>query len=245
MRCTATLAVLGLLALVSGCATGPATVRPYASMPDVDQARRQAGLVVEGEVVRTENTEPLPLADEGPSAFPFGHTANKVAYRTRVTAKVKKVLKGAAAPDSTVDFWFISPSDHADATVLLDSSLPAVMDGDRLRVFLENRGGQWWLVAHERWYRDAAFQPYVVRGPVRNPSARFIMIEGTPATGAEAGVVPGAAAGTTPATGAPATGATAPSQPAAPATPATPRQRFPARTRPDRSWPPPRQPAAE
>ncbi len=249
--------VIVLAALAAGCAAAQ-TVKPYISLMDMDQAKTQAGLVVEGEVTETEATDTYLAAEPETFAHPLGTLVNEYAYKTRATVKVTKPIKGVAAAGNPVEFWFLSPESHTDPAVLLGRSLPPVMEGDRLRVFLEDRDGEWWLIAHERWYRDAAFQPYEVRGRVKQPGARYVMIPGEAVPGAEAGVataVPGqgAAPGQAAAPGQVTTATpgqgTAPRQAttsrttqpvtAAPKT-TTRKPRFPERVMPDRSWPPPK-----
>jgi len=153
-----------------GCAVP--TVRPYQSMRDVERARSRADLIVQGEVIGTEPGEVVPVANPDPHPFdPLGQIITEYAVRTQVTVQPTEVLKGSAAPDEPVSFWLYSPTHAIDPDVLLGRSLPPVMAGDKLRVFLERRGAAWWLIAHERWYRKPQPVEYYSRsGPLKTPN---------------------------------------------------------------------------
>lgn len=214
---TAVLAGLAVLAALApaGC-TELRRPEPYTSLADVAEAKRRADLVVEGEVLETLPTEtrtsPNPFDD------PFGGPLGECAIKTRVSLNLKRVIKGPEDLKGPVRFLFYSPCYHGDPGVLMGWSLPAAMIGDRLRVFLVKRGDEYWLIAHERWYRQWASAPRVRRGPIREPGARYIEIP-APEPGAEgaavAGAVPGAPAAAVPGQ---TPGAAVPPPPAAAAT---------------------------
>jgi len=220
-RCPAAAGLLALVALLApGCQSE--AVRPYESLPQVEQARRVADLIVEGKVRKTENTDTFAIGAR--TADGFASLSNDSVLKTRVTMDVTEVIK--APPDfrGPVEFWFYSPCLHTDPGVLLGWSLPPAMKGDRLRVFLIQREGEYWLLAHERWYAPPPEQARRVL--IRTPTPRVI----------EVPVGEAGAAGATPGT------AAAPAQPR-PSTPSTTRPPSSSRLQPrDRRWPPPRTP---
>ncbi|HUU93981.1 MAG TPA: hypothetical protein VM238_22540 [Phycisphaerae bacterium] len=256
------LLLVGIATAAAACAAGCAapTVRPYRSMHDIERARSQAGLIVQGEVMGTEPLDVHPVANPYPHPLdPLGQIITEYAVRTRVTVRPTEVIKGSADPAEPVSFWLYSPSHANEPDVLLDRSLSLVMTGDKLRVFLERRGVAWWLIAHERWYRKPQPAEYYAReGPPKSHSVRirYIPAAGAPAGEAGAAVTgePGTVAPGVPAAAAPAQ-ATAPAPGQGAAAPATPpgirsrwvreprerRTRLGDRTTPSRPWPPPRE----
>jgi hypothetical protein len=147
----------GLAAIVCGCAADQA--RPYASLQDTAQARRVADLVVNGEVTEALEAERLPVntfAIDNLSAEPSiaaSHNMDCI-RKTRITMQVAEVVKAPSAVPDRVQFWFESPCYAADPDVLLGEQLPPTFtEGRLLRAYLVSRGGQYWLIAHEPWYR--------------------------------------------------------------------------------------------
>lgn len=206
-------AVLSVAAVVvCGCAAAP-PVRPYESLRDFDQAMRLADMVVEGEVVESKVIETY---TEG-AASTFGDLPTDCARKIRVSLKVTRPIRPEGDLPDSVEFYFFSPSYHADPAVLLDRSLPPVLvAGERLRVFLVERDGQYWLLAHERWYRKPTTGALVRRMPKTLPPVRYF--DPTIGTvfstdGAAATAAPGAPA-PAPATSGTATAGTTGQQPA-------------------------------
>jgi len=253
------LLLVGIATAAAACAGGCAvsTVRPYQSMHDVEEARSRAGLIVQGEVIGTEPLEVHPVANAYPHPLdPLGRIITEYAIRTRVTVRPTEVIEGSADPAEPVSFWFYSPSHANEPDVLLDRSLPPVMMGDKLRVFLERRGAAWWLIAHERWYRKPQPAEYYTRkGPLKGPGVWITYIPGVGVPAGEAGApVTGEAGAVAPGVPATAPGQTAPAEATAPASRTAPgirsrwireprerRTRLQDRSTPSRRWPPPRE----
>ena len=154
-------AILGMLAATAVAAAGCTTqtpIRPYQSISSMGEATRLANLVVEGYVTATDNVEHLPAGDVWSNVF--GKLGQDCVVKTRVTLDVTKVLKcllpgtpslgGPGQAPNPVTFWFYGPCWHGEPEVVLGMSLPAVLtEGRRLRVYLDERDDQYWLIAHE------------------------------------------------------------------------------------------------
>ena len=92
MRRTLVLLGIATATCAGGCAVS--TVRLYRSMHDVEQARSQAGLIVQGEVIGTEPLDAHPVANPYPHPLdPLGQIITEYAVRTRVTLRPTEVIK--------------------------------------------------------------------------------------------------------------------------------------------------------
>jgi hypothetical protein len=183
MRSILTLLAAAVL-LAAGCGGPRDDVRAYATLTDYDRAMQVSEAVVEGEVEATTFRDRVPVGD----AFGLAGSNMDCVRPTRVTMRVRDVLKGSVPGDEPVAFWFLSPCYALDPDVLLGQSLPAVMSGERLRVYLARRQGEWWLQAHQRWYPPAPEQTTAEWSPLLAPGqTRYYEI---PADGAV--IVPGA-----------------------------------------------------
>jgi len=163
---------LMLLAALAAGGCNTQGIRPYASMPDTAEARRVADLVVEGEVAETQPVRRMAVSNAA-AAF-AGQSNIDCITQTRVSLNVVRVLKGPPGIEGQVSFMFYSPCYAMDPTVLMNISLPPILRlGDPLRVYVVNRGGQWWLIAHERWYRHSATAAEPRRRPMSLPGAQY------------------------------------------------------------------------
>jgi len=225
--------ILGVMAgLAALAATGCSTSqdRPYVALQDMDQARRMADLVVEGEVTGTLAADRRPVntfaADMLGSGNPNMSESRNMdcVVKTRTTMNVTRVVKSESPVADTIRFSYESPCYAVDPDVLLGVQLPSVLNrGDKLRAYLQNRGGEFWLIAHEQWYLPPGVNPPQARWTSQGARAFEVPSAAPPATG-EAVAAP-------PSTGAPPSTVALPStttppstgeQPAAPAAPTTP-----------------------
>jgi hypothetical protein len=149
-----------LTTLAGGCAKAGARGgdQPYQSLKDIDLARRTADLVVEGTVTETLAGDRQPVDSFFRESVLAGNPSTAATsntdciVKTRVTLDVARVVKSASTVSGPVRFWFESPCYPDDPAVLLGTELPdALTRGRPMRVYLVDRGGQWWLIAHERW----------------------------------------------------------------------------------------------
>jgi len=180
----ALLSALLAAALAAGCAGED--LRPYAAMQDTEEARRLADLAVEGEVAETQLVRRIPINNA--AAAILGESNIDCITKTRVTLKSTRVLKGPPeGGEGPVSFLFYSPCYDLDPMVVRGASLsPVLRQGDRLRVFLVQRGGEWWLIAHEKWYRKTPPQTATRGGRMALPGRPTYLEEpGEPAPGAE------------------------------------------------------------
>ena len=143
-------ALAAAMALAAGCVQNP--VRPYQTMRSPTLATQEADLVVEGVVARSEDTESYPAGDI--SSNLFGRLGQECVVKTRVALEGRAGREGRrrrGRRQEPLVFWFNAPCFHAEPDVLLNVSLPPVLvEGARLRVYLDDRGGEYWLIAHER-----------------------------------------------------------------------------------------------
>jgi hypothetical protein len=153
-------AFCGMLTILAAAAGGCAQSadRPYQSAKDLELARRSADLVVEGTVTETLAGDRRPVDTFVQQSLLAGNpvtagtTNMDCIVKTRVTLAVAHVVKSASAVSGPVRFWYESPCYAIDPDVMLGSTLSdALTQGRPLRVYLVNRGGEWWLIAHERW----------------------------------------------------------------------------------------------
>jgi hypothetical protein len=146
LGCLFTLA--GLALVVAGCAENP-PIRAYQTIPSLDLAMRTADVAVVGTVEDTEDLEHYPAGSIWSNAL--GKIGQDCVVMVRVSLRVQQVLKGPADLKTPLTFYFYGPCFHAEPGVLLGSMLPPVLTKDRrLKVFLQNQGGQYWLIAHAR-----------------------------------------------------------------------------------------------
>jgi hypothetical protein len=180
--------LLGILATaavaIAGCTT-QTPIRPYQSIASMGEAARQADLVVEGYVTATDNVEHLPAGDMWSNVS--GKLGQDCVVKTRVTLDVTKVVKcllpgtpslgGLGQAPDPITFWFYGPCWHGQPDVVLGMSLPAVLtEGRRLRVYLDERDGQYWLIAHESLPPPSGVAPQrrgpTEQGPATEPKVR-------------------------------------------------------------------------
>jgi hypothetical protein len=136
-----------VLATTAGCMQPP--VQTYETRRDLTAAQAEADLVVEGVVARSEDLESYPAGEIWSNIH--GKLGQECVVKTRAAFDVTRVLKGPAKVGGSILFNFNAPCFHAEPEVLLGLSLPPVLtEGDRLRIYLANRNGEYWLIAHER-----------------------------------------------------------------------------------------------
>jgi hypothetical protein len=131
--------------LATGCAQ---PIKPYETLANTAQAKHDADMIVEGKVVATDDFSHLPQGEIWSNVL--GKMGQACVIKTRITLDATQVLKGTGVK-GPVYAWFYAPCFHAEPDVLMGVSLPAVLtEGDRLRIYLQNRQGEYWLIAHEK-----------------------------------------------------------------------------------------------
>jgi hypothetical protein len=137
--------------LAAGCAS--TTVHPYETMTSMARAQREADVVAEGTVLASDDFEHLPAGEVWSNVL--GKLGQDCVVKTRITLELTRVMKSPGEMKSPIHFWYQAPCFHAEPDVLMGVSLPAVLsEGDRLRVYLERRQGEYWLIAHDKVYAN-------------------------------------------------------------------------------------------
>jgi hypothetical protein len=136
-------AVVGLAALVAGCAQ----VKAYEPIANLGEAEAAAGLIVAGEVQKAETVKHF--AGKEVTSAGLGKVGSDCVAENRVTLKVDRTVKGPKQEVSPVTFLYYSPCFHPEKGIKVENALPAIMQGDKVVVYLEKRDNDWWLIAHK------------------------------------------------------------------------------------------------
>jgi hypothetical protein len=134
---------VGLIALVAGCER----VTAYEPIKDLTKAQDAAGLIVVGDVSKTETVRHFKGRDIETAGF--GKLGTECVSQEKVSLKVGKVVKGPKDVTSPLDFFYNCPCFHPEKGVKVQLALPTIETGDKVVAYLENRQGQWWLISHK------------------------------------------------------------------------------------------------
>ncbi len=143
MKTTISWMVIAAACLAGGCAT---RVEAYKSLSDFKQANAQADLVLIGNVTATKTLDRI-MGDEIRSAN-LGVVGTDCITHETVMLKTLKVIKGTA-PNGPIEIHYYEPCFHPSKGFKLVHQVQAIEKGDHVKVYLVNRDGQWWLIAHD------------------------------------------------------------------------------------------------
>jgi len=135
--------LIAAAALAAGCAQG----QSYTCAKDFGLAAEQAGLIVAGEAAQVDvGRHWLQGEVRGPAGTKLG--TDCVAEQI-VHLKVDRVVKGPPDAPSPLEFRYLGPCFHPAKGAKVERPAPTVLPGDKVMAYLVNRGGQWWLIAHQ------------------------------------------------------------------------------------------------
>ena len=135
--------LIAAAALAAGCAQG----QSYTCAKDFGLAAEQAGLIVAGEAAQVDvGRHWLQGEVRGAAGQRLG--TDCVAEQI-VKLKVDRVVKGPPDAPSPLEFRYLGPCFHPAKGAKVERPAPAVLPGDKVMAYLVNRGGQWWLIAHQ------------------------------------------------------------------------------------------------
>ena len=139
--------VVGVLIAAAALAAGCARGQSYTCAKDFGVAAEQAGLIASGEAAQVDvGRHWLQGEVRGAAGQRLG--TDCVAEQI-VRLKIERVVKGPSDAPSPLEFRYLGPCFHPAKGAKVERPAPTVLPGDKVMAYLVNRGGQWWLIAHQ------------------------------------------------------------------------------------------------
>lgn len=135
--------MLASLMAAGGCVTRE---QPYKCCSDLAMAYQRADVVVSGNVTAVKTLGHTPGPEVKTAAF--GTIGAECVADEEVTLTVTSTQKGSA-PAAPFTFQYNAPCLHPAKGFSLHYTEPALIQGDKTKVYLVQRGQTYWMVAHE------------------------------------------------------------------------------------------------